>query len=402
MKTLSYLALSVAALWGFSSCESNDKPTLDTTQDYEFVLNVPPFANQFIDLSTNGKVQFTLSQPNYGLTLAVDYNIEISLSPEFEPIINEPVIDADSIEHIVPGSVVIAPESSNKGVIQINMSDMAGAINEMYGEFDEAAFEVKGAYDGPVYVRANASVGDGPAASATETVSNMVTLSKVLSFASFAPNVPDYMSVPGDGNGWPDTHPVNLIWDGTTVTEEGGYPKFKGFAYISGAFKITDGDWEGEGNWGASETGLVASNGVFSGDLIQNSQTNFNTDDLLDAGLYFITVELEKYKAKDGQVAGTVYLTKITQVGVCGDFNGWNADNPVILTPSAKWDAFTGDAALTSGGWKFVFNTGWAINLGASENEEIEGLWFDGANLVDDASSVTLKLGEYPWSYDVQ
>lgn len=385
---------------GFTSCKDDTDPKLDTSKEYDFVLNIPPYANQFIDLSTNGLLEFTMSQPNYGLTLATNYNMELSLSPNFEPIINEPVLDADGVEHIVAGSYALTYESSVKGVVSYKMGSIATAINELYGEFDEASYMEKGAYEGPVYFRATASVGDGKSAELTAVTSNTITLANVLSFADFKPDVPEFISVPGNGPGW--NHLKNLIWDGELPEDK--IPVFRGFAYISGEFKLTDGDWDDYGNWGLGDEETITDegNGVYTMELIQGSQTNFNKEDMIQAGLYYMEVALTKYKVEDGKSSGTLTLTYIDNIAVCGDFNGWDTGSAIQLTPSENFDTFTGTASVTEAGWKFVFNNGWGINLGTSKIEEIEDLWFDGDNIYEGGSTITLKLKEYPWTCDVQ
>ena len=70
--------------------------------------------------------------------------------------------------------------------------------------------------------------------------------------------------------------------------------------------------------------------------------------------------------------AGKIEATKITNMNLVGDFNGWNqADNAQQMT----WDAanvcfsITG-AGVTANGWKFTANNDWAINLGSNDSAE--------------------------------
>ncbi len=59
------MALAVA---GLTSCEADKDPVLQ--EPTEFKVNTPPFVNQLYDLSPDGVMEITCSQPNYGLALA--------------------------------------------------------------------------------------------------------------------------------------------------------------------------------------------------------------------------------------------------------------------------------------------------------------------------------------------
>lgn len=398
MKKLSFiLSLPVLALVSLSSCKADSDPKIDTTTDFEFVLNTPPLATQFIDLSTNGNLQFTVSQPNYGVTVKPTYGLEISLNPDFTPITDEPVIDEEGESHDVPGIYSLTLDSQLAGILKFKMSDMAAGINELNGVINEESYT--GDYLGPVYVRATASVGSGLAADKTATVSNTVVLSQVQGYASF-PSTELLLSVPGGANGW--NHLPQILYIGDN---ESGAMTFKGFAVVSGEFKVTDGDWGNEpgetpyGNWGASDEGLKANaDGTFEGKLIQNSQSNFNMDGEMAPGLYYYYVELVDMKnANDNAEVGTMKITPIKSVYLPGDYNGWDAAGNA-MTQEGNYFTWSASSSVTSAGWKFAMNGDWAINLGGDPKE----LTFDGDNLTLEGSTITLNLEQYPWNCTVQ
>ena len=391
MKKLSFLGLPVLALIGLSACEANTDPKIDTTSDFNFQLNTPPLATQFIDLATNGQINFTVSQPDYGVTVVPTYGLEISLKPDFTPITTEPVIDEEGETHIVPGFYTLNLDSWLRGVLVTKMSDMAAGINELNGVYDESSYT--GDYVGPLYVRATAYLGSGSAAEATATVSNVVTLSQVQGYASF-PSSEVILSVPGNANGWGQLPQIIYTGDNSS-----GAMECKGFAVVDGAFKVTDGDWDGYGNWGANATGITANaDGTYSATLVQNSQDNFNGDGIIPTGLYYFYVELTDMKnSNDNAEVGTMKLTPITSVTLPGDYNGWDAAGNAM---SQEGDYFTwsGSSSVTSAGWKFAMNNSWDINLGGDP----QNLTFDGPNLSLEGSTITLNLEQIPWSCTVQ
>lgn len=393
MKKLVYLALPVLAVVGLASCNPDKDPKIDTATDFEFKLNTPQLATQFINLATNGNIQFTVSQPNYGVTVVPTYGLEISLNPDFTPITDQPVVDGEGEEHLVPGFFALNLDSQLQGVLIAKMSDIAAGINELNGVFDESTYE--GDYVGPLYVRATAYLGSGTAAEATATVSNVITLSQVQGYASFPAADVMTLSLPGGANGW--NHLPQLVYFENKSSES--EMVFWGFAVIDGEFKVTDGDWEGSGNWGAPDTGIKDNgDGTYSATLIQNSQSNFNGDGALATGLYFIAANVTGYSSSnDNEEVGTMTLTKINSINLPGDYNGWDAAGNA-MTQDGNYYSWTGSYNVTSAGWKFAFNGDWAINLGGDS----ENLWFDDDNLTLEGSTVTINLEQYPWTCTVQ
>lgn len=391
MKKLSFLALPVLALVGLSGCKADTDPKIDTSTDFKFVLNTPQLATQFIDLSTQGTLQFTVSQPDYGVTVVPTYGLEISLKEDFTPITTEPVVDEEGETHVVPGVYALNLDSQLAGILIAKMSDIAAGINDLNGVYDESSYA--GDYVGPLYVRATAYLGSGHAADATATVSNSIMLSQVQGYASF-PSSEIILSVPGAANDW--NHLPQIIYTGDSET---GAMICKGFAVVNGDFKLTDGDWGNEpgdtpyGNWG----GAVTDNGdgTYEGTLIQNSQDNFTG---VEPGLYYFYVELTDLKnSNDNAEVGSFTMTAITTVGLPGDYNGWDVGSN-LLSQDGNLYSWSGSASVTSAGWKFAMNNSWDINLGGDK----DNLTFDGANLTIDGSSVTLNLQQYPWTCTVQ
>lgn len=391
MKKLVVLGLPMLALVGLAACSPDSDPKIDTSKDFEFVLNTPQLATQFIDLSSKGNIEFTVSQPDYGVTVVPTYGLEISLNPEFTPITEEPVIDSDGEEHIVPGVYALNLDSQLKGVLVAKMSDIASGINQLNGIYEEAAYTED--YVGPLYVRATAYLGYGTAAEATAVVSNVIELTQVQGYPAFTATE-IFLSVPGGANDW--NHLPQIIYTKDNDKDE---MVLQGFAVINGEFKITDGDWDGAGNWGADDTGLIDNgDGTFSATLIQNSQSNFNGAGIAAPGLYYFEVILTDMKNdQDGSTVGTFTITPITSISLPGDYNGWDT-TANEMTQDGNFYTWTGEAPVTSAGWKFAMNGEWTINLGGT----IDDLIFDGANIWLDGSKVTINLQQYPWTCTVE
>ena len=396
MKKLSFITLSALVLVAFTGCKDDTDPRLDTSKTYNFQLNTPPVAGQFIDLISDGSIQFTVSQPEWGITLAPNYGIEISLKPDFTAISDQPVIDSEGEEHTLPDSYPVPLDGSSYGALSVKMSNVAIGINELLGIFDESMYTED--YVGPVYVRANASVGDSHASTLTYVVSNIITLSQVKGYY-LAPVSNDLiLCVPGGGNGWTNSPDApNLV-----STDEGA--SYKGFAYISNGFKITDGDWSAP-NWGAGDAGdgsvegllYDEETGTYSGPLFTNGGNINDTGAALEAGLYYIVVDVTNFDSVDGEQGATITLTPVESICIQGDYCGWNFDNAVVMEATGN-STYQATGNFTSAGWKFAFNGGWGINLGGS----LDKLMFDGDNINQDATTITLDLSVYPWTAKIQ
>lgn len=396
MKKIYLLGLTALTLANFTACKDDTDPKLDTSVKYDFHLNTPPMANQYIDLSTDGILTFTVSQPDYGLTLAPTYGLEISLNSDFTTVSDNPVIDSEGLEHVIPGSYTLILEGANQGVLTVKMSTIAAGINELNGVFEPDMYT--GDYEGSLYVRATAAVGDGHSSMLTATTSNVVTLAQVKGYY-VAPAADDLvLCVPGGGNGW-----TNSVDSPNLVSTDDGLT-YKGFAYISGGFKITDGDWDAP-NWGAGDAGegtvegLVydEATGTYSGPLFTNGGNLNDTGEALEAGMYFIQVDVTNIDSAEGEQGATITLTPIKSVCIQGDYCGWDFGSAVEMTPDGN-STYTATGSFTSAGWKFAFNGEWTINLGGS----MDRLTFDGDNINVDASEITLDLSIYPWNCKVQ
>ena len=161
------------------------------------------------------------------------------------------------------------------------------------------------------------------------------------------------------------------------VDEDKG--KYTGYVYIAdpnGAgfeFKFQ----REQGNW---DTAIGASDFVTFKDAAKDPQNGNNLGVNAGEGVYYMDVNLSE---------GTITATKVESMSMVGDFQNWNIVGPTPMTWNAEEYCFEAtNAGVTDGGWKFVVNKGWSINLGGS----INNLKQDGANLT--VAGNTIKL--YP------
>ena len=145
-------------------------------------------------------------------------------------------------------------------------------------------------------------------------------------------------------------------------------------------FQKVPGDWGTELNYGTFSGGV-------SGDLELGGGSNIKAT--AGEGIYYFEANL---------ATNTLKATRITNMNLVGDFNGWNpGDDAQQMTWNAAEYCYeiTG-ARVTSNGWKFTANNDWGINLGGNDSVEpsmkIDDLAANGKNL--GAVGSTIKL--YP------
>ena len=134
-------------------------------------------------------------------------------------------------------------------------------------------------------------------------------------------------------------------------------------------FQKVPGDWGTEINFGTFSGGV-------SGDLELGGGSNIKAT--AGEGIYFFEANM---------ASGTLKGTRITNMNLVGDFNGWNpADDAQQMT----WDAteycyVIRTAGVNANGWKCTANNDWGINLGGNDNVEpsmkIDDLVANGKNL---------------------
>lgn len=380
MKKSYILGLAAIAAFGLASCQDDQDPKISTAT--EFVLNTPPLAEQTLDLTPEGTYTFSVSQPNYGLTLAPTYGLQVSLKEDFTPLKQGNYVNPDGEQVEIPAYVTIPLESQLGAVLEVKQSNLASAICAMRGIGSDVDYTDEPAR--PLYVRATSIVNNQPS---TAITSNVVALKYVKGYCAFEATVPtDVLYNPGNANGWDFGACMQIA-----ATEPN---KYQGYIAVDGGFKFThQPSWTNPGNYGAGKDEnlvLDGATGKWTGRLVENGG-DFKD---IPAGLYMVNITLTNTAAKNDEEVGTVELTPINSIGIIGDFNGWGGD--VAMTPEpgfTVWKAENVD--LGAGSWKFRMNGSWDYNLGGTLRNLTQG----GGNISDGGvHTVVLDLSKLPYS----
>lgn len=375
MKHIKYLALGALAVVGLAACQDDKDPVISTAT--EFVLNTPPMADQTLVLSPEGTYTFTVSQPNYGLTLAPTYGLEVSLTQDFSPIAQGSYVNPTGEEVAIPGSVVIPVESQIRAELTVKQSNLASAICALRGIGN--ADDYTDVDPMPLYVRANAMVGNQQS---TYIVSNVVELKKVKGYSDFSSSAnADVLYTPGNINGW--------SFDACQLIPASAENVYEGYLAVDGDFKFThQPEWSNPGNYGAGAL-TQAEDGSWTGEIVENGG-NFSG---IASGLYYVTVTITNPAGANDEVVGSAHLIPITSVGLIGDFNGWNLDAIIDMTPMNSFTSYKAENVdLGDGGWKFTMNHAWDYNLGGIDgSNNMLNLVQNGGNLTG-AGTVTVVL----------
>lgn len=385
MKHIRFAALAALAVLGMTACQDDTDPKISTATEFE--LNTPPMVNETLVLSPEGTYTFTVSQPNYGLTLAPTYGIEVSLKEDFTPVKEGTYVNSLGEEVAIPGSVVIPLESQIHAVLNVKQSNLATAICAMRGI--GTADDYTDEDPRPLYVRATAAVANQPS---TAITSNVVELKSVKGYCAIESGTTDVdvLYNPGNANGWDFSKSMLLAATSDNV--------YEGYLAIDGEFKFThQAEWSNPGNYGAGEFTENAETGVWEGELIENGG-NFNGP---ASGLYYTIVTITNPATAADEVAGSVKMIPITSVGLIGDFNGWDLGTIVEMTPMDGFSTWKAEGVdLGDGGWKFTMNHSWDYNLGGYDNSDnMLNLVQNGGNLTGAGTrTVILDLSKLPYS----
>lgn len=382
MKKSYIIGMAALAVAGLASCQDDQDPKISTAT--EFVLNVPPMAEQTMILTPSGTATFTVSQPNYGLTLAPTYGLEVSLTENFTAIKEGTYVNADGDEVAIPAYVVIPLESQIRAELVAKQSNLAAAICAMRGIGNADDFTEEDPR--PLYVRATSIVGNQPS---TYITSNVITLKYVKEYCALESNAfQDVLYTPGNANGW--------NFDDAMRIPASGENTYAGYMAVDGDFKFTNqAGWSNPGNYGCGELTLDEETGIWTGTLIENGG-NFSG---VEGGLYYAEVTITNTEAANDEECGTVKLTPIKSVGIIGEFNDWGGD--VEMSPMSGFGVWKAENVdLGDGGWKFRMNNDWTYNLGG---KTLDNLTQNGDNIPDGGThTVILDLTTLPYSARLQ
>lgn len=208
MKKSVILALTAILLgFTFTSCKEDTQPRL--SKPTKFILNTPPMADQLYIMAANTTINFTVSQPNYGVATTPDYQVEIAKS-------------ADGFDK---GEYRTIESQTTDAKISISGEEFCLALCSLWGYTKPENFDNS---PRPVFVRVHAWV---PNAEYSSIYSNVIELKQVQPY--FAVKIADTIQLVGQPEGWKtevidawllyETEPGSLVYQGTFEIPEGQF-----------------------------------------------------------------------------------------------------------------------------------------------------------------------------------
>ena len=340
----------------FTGCD-DDRDSNPTLQQPEtFLLNTPAYATSDIDLENSSKLRFTCSQPNYGYTAAVTYNLQLSLTNSFTTSVDE------AEEEQIPDYAVV-DESYTSCNIATDASLFAKAVMQL-GQWEDGSVPATQT----VNVRLTATVGQSIVAS------NIVNVEVVPYYIELTSAEVEmwYLigACIGDGK-WTNSpsgigtsiYPMSTVKDCEYDKKTGkGELTFTGYFTLDGdspGFKLVhtlDSKWPDQ--WGQGDA---------FGTFVKNDGGAKNIT-VPEAGYYTVVLDTknDELTVTKADITPTVY----TSMCITGDYAGeaWpdNAMTAVntVVEKNHVWSYVLESSADT--GVKFKTPGGWDTNWGNS------------------------------------
>lgn len=385
MKKIASFFATIAAVAMLSACSQDDTPVLHTPN--EFKLNTPPFAEQLYQLTDNGQLTFTCSQPDYGMGVETTYSLEISLTDDF--------LDSRTVTLTNPLSATMSTSAAG---VNLAILDMLGVVDEeTWAPYADNRVM-------PLYVRATAQTAQ---VEYSKIPSNVVKLPNVEIY--FAIKLPGYIYLVGSPEGWagPDAENAEHYKDWRLFEDETAIgskvysavftmpaaPMFRFYTALTG--------WGGSDSYGSqvddNPVDVTLVDGQRTSDLV-NGKGSFNFPDF-PGGEMTITVDLNTMKVTFQ--AGAVEVKPTTYIYMVGNNADWKAP---CVDNQAVYDNWRISCADGSGIYSASFDLAalpaddlycrFFANLGNDEWNGVKAKW---ASDADGSVNVEVTSGtEYP------
>lgn len=376
MKKLSIFFACLVAVLGFSNCQEDTDPQYQNPT--QFVLNTPALANQLYELSEEGTIDLSWSQPDYGYAATAKYKVQISLDG----------VDSTYVECNTEYKTCYA---------QVKMSEVAEAICILRGIESEDDYTDEPARK--VWVRIHSYISG---IEGSDIVSNAVVLNQVKEYCAI--QSPGYIYLIGNVGGWtgPDAGNAAALANWRLFESETAI----GSRIYSGVFDMPAGDlifrfytelsgWDGGASVGLqtedNPVTVTLTDGAYNGNLVSPGKGSIQILGW-EGGSMKITVNLNTMSVI--LEAGGVDTNGKKFIYIVGPVSGWTEPSEAN---SAHYENFklydledngiysaTFDLAADQGTFRFYKAlTGW--DGGASY----------GSQAVDAAVDITLTDGVY-------
>lgn len=182
MKKIAYIFAIGATMLAASSCKQNTEPKFERTPTLE--LNTPPMADQYFELTPEGTLDLTWSQPDWGFAAAASYQVEVSFQEDFH-----------YYENNTPAYYFTCPTVYHKCNAQVSMEDIAIAMCTLRGITEEEQYTDEPARE--IYVRVHGFI---PGILESSVRSNAIKLEQVKGYCAI--QSPGKFYFVGQPEGW--------------------------------------------------------------------------------------------------------------------------------------------------------------------------------------------------------
>jgi len=346
LKIASGLLMAMALLAASCSDDRDHNPT--ALEPSTFVLNEPIYASNSIMLEKTTGIDFTWSQPEYGVPVVATYSVEMSTQPDFSDI---PGVDDDgnsvmvsSITTLVSGLSVVKTSVTGK--------DINSAILKNYGiaSYDDLtnALQSNGGSI-PVYLRATSTFDEKTIYSNTVSI---LTLPFYVEPVLFTP----YYLI-GALNGWGTSSAnMNALLYPSSDKEYSYTTQWTGDANLK--------FWETEnwGDWGTAWSTPIDGDNSPSGNLVKDGSGAMVCPEPGAFYTYSINMGDNTYAWTKCENQTPTDYEVVSLIGVNGD---WETDYEMIQVYPHNWclQGFTFTAKTE---FKFRANKAWDANWGVA------------------------------------
>ena len=344
LKITSGLLLAMALFASSCSDDRDHNPT--ALEPTGFVLNEPVYGTSNILLEKTTGIDFTWSQPDYGVPVVATYTLQMSTKADFSDI---PGIDDDgneimvsSVSTLKSGITVVNTDVSGKDINSVVLKNyMIDSTEKLFEVVDE-----KGCV--PVYLRASSTFNN-------QTIyANVVSIQTIPYFVE--PESFQQYYIIGNMNGWGtgSTNMWALLYPGEEKNCYSYTTQWNGDANLK--FWEPD-DW---GDWSIAWSTPVDGDNSPSGVLKKDGSGAMVCPEIGAFYTFSINMTDFTYAWTKCENQAPAELESVALIGVNGD---WDTD--IELTPSAPHNWYIKDYTFTAKTeFKFRANHNWDVNWG--------------------------------------